>query len=133
MPGFIERDQWNVFLDEFSKRNQLRASRLEIVGEMGAQKEAEFLPFAGVAFEPKGAALGSVEIILGGQSTKDSRHAEHLIPKVQKIAPLIGPNGLEEGVGFEDQEGTKTLLIFEQLPEIPERTSTTRGTTSPAA
>ena len=43
-----------------------------------------------------------------------------MISKVQKIAPLIGVSGFEDGLGFEDQEGGKTLLLFEKLPELPE-------------
>jgi hypothetical protein len=38
MPGFIERNQWKSFLDEFSKRNQLRPTRLEVVGEIVRKK-----------------------------------------------------------------------------------------------
>jgi hypothetical protein len=34
MPGFIERSQWKTFLDEFSKRNQLRTTRLEVVNKL---------------------------------------------------------------------------------------------------
>ena len=120
MPGFIEQDQWKTFLDEFSKRNQLRATRLEIVGEIGAQEEEEYLPLIGVSLERKGTAAGSVEVILGGESPADDRHVEHMISKVQKIAPLIGVSGFEDGLGFEDQEGGKTLLLFEKLPELPE-------------
>jgi hypothetical protein len=123
MPGFIEQDQWKSFLDEFTKRNQLRATRLEVVGSLGAQPEEEHLPFVGVNLEPKGAAVGSVVAILGGETAEDQRHIEHLITGVQRIAPLLGPTGLEEGLGFEDQDGGKTLLIFEKLPEIPEKTS----------
>ena len=123
MPGFIERTRWKDFLEEFSKRNQLRATRLEVVGELGAQEEEQYLPLVGVSFEPKGSAAGSVEIVLGGETAKEERHVEHLIPKVQRIAPLIGADGLEAGLGFEDQDGGKTLLIFEKLPEIPEKTS----------
>jgi hypothetical protein len=48
---------------------------------------------------------------------------EHLITKPERIAPLIGPSGFEDGLGFEDQEGRKTILTFEKLPEIPEKTS----------
>lgn len=73
MPGFIERNQWKTFLDEFSKRNQLRATRLEVVGDIGAQEEEQFLPFVGIAFENKGNAAGSVEIILGGETAADPR------------------------------------------------------------
>ena len=123
MPGFIEKDQWKTFLDEFSKRNQLRATRLEIVGEIGAQEEEEYLPLIGVSLETKGTAAGSVEVILGGESPADDRHVEHMISKVQKIAPLIGVSGFEDGLGFEDQEGGKTLLLFEKLPELPEDAS----------
>ncbi len=123
MPGFIEQERWGSFLDEFTKRNQFRATRLEVVGEIGVQEEEEYLPFVGVSFERKGSAAGSVEVVLGGETAKDQRRVEHLITKPERIAPLIGPNGFEEGLGFEDQEGRKTILTFEKLPEIPEKTS----------
>jgi hypothetical protein len=123
MPGFIEQEQWKSFLEDFTKRNKLRATRLEFVGEFGAQEEEENLPLVGVTFESKGSAAASVEIILGGETVEDKRHLEHFIEKVQHIAPLVGPTGLEDGLGIEDQEGNKTLLIFEKLTEIPEKTS----------
>ena len=122
MSGFIEQDQWKSFLDEFSKRNQLRATRLEVVSELGDQQEEEYLPLVGVSFESKGSAAGSVEIILGGETAADERHVEHIVNSVQRIAPLIGLTGLEDGLGLEDQEGGKTLLLFERLPELPEAT-----------
>jgi hypothetical protein len=133
MSGFIERDQWKSFLDEFSKRNQLRATRLEVVGELGDQEEEEYLPLVGVSFEDKGSAAGSVEVILGGESTADERHLEHTISKVQRIAPLVGVTGFEDGLGFEDQEGGKTLLLFEKLLELPEETSDVRDAASTLA
>lgn len=126
MAGFIERDQWKTFLDEFTKRNQLRATRLEVIGEIGAQEEEVYLPFVGISFEPKGAAAGSVEIILGGESAKEPRHLTHLIPNVQRIAPLPGTTSLEEGLGIENDEGTKTLLRFKALAEIEEVNSEER-------
>jgi len=133
MSGFIEPDQWKTFLDEFSKRNQLRATRLEIVGELGDQEEEEYLPLVGVSFESKGSAAGSVVVILGGESTADERHLEHTISKVQRIAPLVGVTGFEDGLGFEDQEGGKTLLLFEKLHELPEETSDARDAASTLA
>jgi Family of unknown function (DUF5335) len=133
MPGFIEQEKWKSFLDEFTKRNQLRTTRLEVVGEIGAQQEEEYLPLVGVSFEPKGTAAGSVEVALGGETARDKRRVEHLIEKVQRIAPLIGPTGLEEGLALEDQDGTKTLLVFEELPEIPEKTSEARTEASSRA
>jgi hypothetical protein len=122
MSGFIEQDQWKSFLDEFSKRNKSRATRLEVVSELGDQQEEEYLPLLGVSLESKGSAAGSVEIFLGGETAADERHVEHIVNNVQRIAPLIGLTGLEDGLGLEDQEGGKTLLLFERLPELPEAT-----------
>lgn len=123
MAGFIERNQWKTFLDEFSKRNQLRATRLEVVGEIGAQEEEKFLPLLGVSFETKGDAAGSVEIILGGETAADPRHMTHSVSNVERIAPLVGITGFEDGLGIEDKNGVKTLLRFETLPELAETTS----------
>ena len=131
MPGFIDQKQWKSFLDDFTKRNQFRATRLEVVGDIGAQEEEEHLPLVGVSFEPKGSAAGSVEVMLGGETAKEERHVEHLIEKVQRIAPIIGPDGLEDGLGFEDRDGNRTLLIFEKLAELPEKTSETGAYTRP--
>jgi hypothetical protein len=133
MAGFIEQDQWKTFLEDFSKRNRFRATRLEVVGEeIGAQSEEDFLPLVGVAFEPKGSDAGSVVIILGGETAKDQRHVEHLVEHVARIAPIAGVTALEDGLGFEDRDGNKTLLTFEQLPEIPEDTSTSQRTSTRA-
>lgn len=125
MAGFIEQGKWKSFLDDFSKRNQFRATRLEVLNELGAQEEAQSLPLVGVSYEAKGSDAGDVVIILGGEAIEDTRHFEHLIPEVERIAPLVGETG-EEGIGFEDREGGKTLLVFEKLGEIPERASTTQ-------
>jgi len=121
MAGFIEQNRWQSFLDDFTKRNQFRATRLEVLGgEVGDEEEEDSLPLVGVSFESKGSEAGSVVGILG---TSDQRHVERHIENVQRITPLVGEtSGLEEGLGFEDGEGERTLLILEDLPELPERT-----------
>src|ERR1700752_3740295 len=118
---FIKHEQWKTFLDDFTKRNQFRATRLELLGtEIGALEEEESLPLVGVSFEPRGSDAGSVVIILGSETGADQRHIEHLVEKVERIAPITGVTGLEDGVGFGDRDGNKTLVMFEQLTEIPE-------------
>jgi hypothetical protein len=124
MKGEIARDQWKTFLDEFSKRNQLRPTRLEVIGqEIGAQEEEELLPFLGISFERKGTAAGSIEILLGGETAREPRQLTHTIFNAQRIVPIVGIVALEDGLGIEDKDGVKTLLRFEELPEIPEKTS----------
>jgi len=127
---FIKQDQWKSFLEDFSKRNQFRATRLEVVGnEIGTVEEEQSLPLVGVSFEPRGSDAGSVVIILGVETAADQRHVEHLVEQVERIAPITGVTGLEDGLGLEDRDGNKTLLMFEQLPEIPEDTSPQRTST----
>ena len=124
MQGEVEPKQWKTFLDEFSKRNQLRPSRLEIIGEeIGAQVEEELLPFIGISFDDKGSARGSVEIILGGETAAEPEHLAHTIHNVQRIMPLVGTGALEDGLGIEDKDGVKTILRFETLPELEATTS----------
>ena len=130
---FIKQEQWKSFLEDFTKRNQFRATRLEVVNnEIGVNEEEQFLPLVGVSFEPKGSDAGSVVIILGGETAADQRHVEHLVEQVERIAPITGVSGPEDGLGFEDRDGGKTLLMFEQLPEIPENTSNTEHTSTRA-
>jgi len=125
MQGEIERNEWKTFLDEFSKRNQLRPTRLEIIGgDLGAQEEEQFLPFIGASLETKGEEAGSVEIMLGGETAADSRQLTHTIRNAQRIVPIVGIKGLEDGLGIEDTDGVKTLLRFETLPEIEGTTPT---------
>ncbi|MBV9959400.1 MAG: DUF5335 family protein [Acidobacteria bacterium] len=124
MQGEIERSQWKTFLDEFSRRNQLRPTRLEVIGEeIGAQEEEQLLPLMGVSFESKGSAAGSVEIIMGGETASDQRHMTHNVLNVTRIVPLVGLREVEDGLGIEGEDGVKTLLRFETLPELPAETS----------
>ena len=118
MTGFIDRSQWETFLDEFSKRNQLRPTRLEIVGgDIGAQEQEAFLPFAGVSVD-RNDDSGNIDIALGGETAADERQLTHRISDVERIAPLIGITGVEDGLAIESRDGVKTLLSFEALREI---------------
>jgi hypothetical protein len=119
MSEVIEREQWDNFIKEFNRRNALRATRLEVVGgEVGAQEEEELLPFTGISLETKGADAPRVEISLGGETAKEERHLTHMIVRVRSIMAKIGVDLREEALLIEDQEGTKTILLFETLPEL---------------
>ena len=120
MEDEIERSQWQGFLDQFSKRNQRRPTRLEVVSlDLGAQEAERLAPFVGASFEPKGSEAGSVEIYLGGESMADARQLNHLIERVEHIYPLAGISGIEDGLGIVDADGNRTLLLFETPAALP--------------
>jgi hypothetical protein len=119
MPEFIQQTQWKSFLEAFSKRHDSQPTRLEIVGDVGAQQQEEFLPLVGVSFESVGSAAGTVVITLGRETVQDPRRLEHLISNVKQIAPVIGPDGFEQGLAFEAEDGGKVILTFEKLAGIP--------------
>jgi hypothetical protein len=118
--GDVAPKHWSEFLSDFSKRNEKKPTRLENVSfELGSQVLEKCLPLVGVTFEPKGSETGSVEIILGGVSADGARQMEHVVLNTTRIMPLTGYHGVEDGIGFESEDGTRTLLIFEELRELP--------------
>ena len=85
------------------------------------------LTFVGVDFESKGSMKGSVEIALGGETAADERQLTHLVTNVERIAPIVGVNGVEDGLGIENRDGVKTLLRFQTLLEIEDGKSALQG------
>src|SRR5215204_4621102 len=85
MKDNIEREAWNLFLTEFSKRNQSRPTWLQVFGEAGAQSEEQGLPLAGISLEEKGAGAPRVQIMLGGRDAFESRHLTHMISNVESV------------------------------------------------
>jgi hypothetical protein len=120
MSEVIEREQWDNFIKEFNSRNALRATRLEVVGggEIGAQEEEELLPLTGISLETKGADAPRIEISLGGETAKEERHLTHMIVRVRSIMAKIGVDLREEALLIEDEDGTRTILLFQTLPEL---------------
>ena len=124
MKGEIPRDQWQTYLEEFSKRNSGRPVNLEVLSEeLGDQEEAQMLPLEGIALETKGSEAASVEIMLGGTGAADDRNLTHTVSKVRLIVPKLGTDGREEALEIEAEDGTKIILVFKALPELAEAAS----------
>ena len=122
MQGEIQQEQWQAYLDDFSKRNSGRTADLQILSEeLGTQEEAKMLPFNGIALDTKGSLASSVEIILGGAGSADKRNLTHTVTRIRRIVPKTGGDGREEALEIEARDGAKTILIFKTLPELPER------------
>ncbi|HEY6330827.1 MAG TPA: DUF5335 family protein [Blastocatellia bacterium] len=120
MQGEIEREKWQTYLDDFSKRNRGRVARVEILGEeLGDQEEADLLPFVGVSFESKGSDAPAIEVMLGESGAADPRDLTHPVAKPTRIVPRIGADGQEEALEIESEDGSKVILVFESVPELP--------------
>jgi Family of unknown function (DUF5335) len=107
----IDRSVWINYFNEFTKRNQLRPTQLEVFGENGAQKERG-LPFAGISLV-RGNGAANVEIMFG-RGAGEPRHLAHLIMNVQQITPKRGSDGRDEALEIVDTRGEKNLLTFER-------------------
>jgi hypothetical protein len=124
MNGEIEPNRWSEYLNEFSKRNELRPARIEIVGEeIGAHEGGRHLSLAGVSFESKGSEAGDVVISFAGQTAADSRHLTHRINAAERIIPISGESELEEGLEIESADGEHAILFFEYPMALPPVTS----------
>ena len=121
MQGEIQQEQWQAYLDDFSKRNSGRTADLQVLSqELGTQEEAEMLPFRGITLETKGSLALSVEIMLGGTAAADNRNLTHTISQVRRIVPKTGVDGREDALEIEAEDGAKIILIFKTPPELPE-------------
>lgn len=121
MQGEIQQEQWQAYLDGFSKRNSGRMADLQILSdELGTQEEAEMLPFEGITLDTKGFLASSVEIMLGGAGPADKRNLTHTVTRIRRIVPKTGGDGREEALEIEARDGARTILIFKPPLELPE-------------
>ena len=109
----IDLSVWTNYFNEFTRRNRLRPTRLEVFGDLGAQQEQCGLPFAGIALDIHRGAMPSVEIMLGGHDATERGHLTHLIANVQEITPQRGVDGRDEALEIISAQGETSLLRFE--------------------
>jgi hypothetical protein len=117
MQDETKRENWTEYFKGFSKRNQGRSTKLEVFGEIGAQREERYLPLAGVSVEDSGKDAPRIEIMLGGDGD-DPRHLTHTITRVSRVLRKLGADGRDEAIEIEDAGGAKTVLQFEALTEL---------------
>jgi len=122
MTSEVARDTWSAFVDEFSRRNQGRVTRLEIFGEFGAQEEEKFLPLNGVTLDVKGSDAPRIAILLGNaaSATNSAQAAQHLTHTVASVTQLFPKQDettrTDEALEIVSANGEKTLLRFVSQP-----------------
>jgi Family of unknown function (DUF5335) len=122
MQGHIATDDWQTYLNDFSRRNAGRTARLEVLSEtFGVQgDDVERLPLQGITLDKRSSLTSSLEIMLGGGGAADMRHLTHTVPRVRSIVAKFGPDAREDALEIESEDGDRTILVFETLRELPE-------------
>lgn len=117
MNSEIHRDHWTEYFKEFSKRNQFRSTKLEILGDLGIQREEQHLPLAGISVDESGQASPQIHIMLGSDGAGSARHLTHSIPHVVRVL-YKRVDDRDEAIEFVDAANVKTILQFEILPAL---------------
>ena len=114
----IEQSKWHSELMNFNKRNEQRATRLEVMGP-GREAETDFwledgLLFQGIAVDGKTDRDVSLEIMLQGQTGKTRNHMTHEVTGVRRLN-LEMVDGRDKRLEIEDATGAVTILRFETM------------------
>ena|SRR5215813_6575947 len=108
----IDRSVWINYFNEFTRRNQSRPTKLELLGVMGAQEEERGLTLAGISLE-RGNGMPAIEIMFDGPNGGAPRHLTHVIENIVEITPKRGLDGRDEALEIVDSDGERNLLTFQ--------------------
>lgn len=104
----IPREDWDAFLDSFSRKHAGWLSTIEVLGSgSGAQVEAREQPLSGIAAELKGGSRDLISILVG-----DDDHGRTCHPRTRSYAPEGDGRGAHEALQIESESGVTTLLHF---------------------
>ena len=106
----IPRESWTEFFDDFSRRHEGWVATVQILGEEGAQTEAEELPLVGITADRDG-----VSVLLGGETATDA-NAARLVSNPVRIR--VEEGGAVDALEIETKEG-ETTVVTVRPSEVP--------------
>lgn len=113
MSETFEITNWIEYFKDFTEMNMGRPSRLELLGELGAEKETSKFPINGVDVELEGEGGPKVQLMFGGPDG-EFVHFTHTVRNVDKIYAR-GDFATPSALDFESKDGSKTILtLFEK-------------------
>jgi len=108
---------WSVYLENFSRQNKARPTRLGVFeGEPGALTDywlEDGLPLEGVDIDTRGGTAPTIEIMLGTDPKSGARAFTHTITKTRLIKIILSAGGESDGLEIENESGAVTVLRFE--------------------
>ena len=111
----IERLSWQSDLAAFGKRNNLRPTRLEVLGP-AREVESDFwledgLLLAGIDLDTDGESGTCIEIMLQTPSASSKNHMTHTVAGVKRLE--LETDDRDAALEIEDGEGRVTIMHFE--------------------
>jgi hypothetical protein len=111
----IPRAEWFPFFEGFNRRHEDWLATVRVLSPtLGAQVEAQDLPFEGIVADPQGTSLS---LHLGKSSES---HVEHPVERPIQVWLELTDDGAESALEIESENGLKTILQFRSamLPEM---------------
>lgn len=118
MRNKIEPTRWQTNLTAFGERNNMRPTRLEVLGP-NRELDSDFwledgLLLAGIDLDMAGDGSSTVEIMLQAPVGTTKNHMTHTVAAVKRVE-LETNDGRDEGLEIEDGEGAITIMRFETV------------------
>ena len=112
----IEPLSWKPDLAAFGKRNNMRPTRLEVLGP-AREVESDFwledgLLLAGIDLDTDRESGTCIEIMLQTPSASSQNHMTHTVAGVKRLELEI-TDGRDKSLEIEDGEGRVTIMQFE--------------------
>ncbi len=112
----IEPLSWKSDLAAFGKRNNMRPTRLEVLGPV-REVESDFwledgLLLAGIDLDTDGERGTCIDIMLQAPPPSGKNHMTHTVGSVKRLELEI-TNGHDKSLEIEDGEGRVTIMHFE--------------------
>ncbi len=112
----IEPLSWQSDLAAFDKRNNMRPTRLEVVGP-AREAESDFwlenvLLLAGIDLDTDRERGACIDIMLQAPSASSQNHMRHTVAGVKRLE-LEMTDGGDKSLEIEDGEGRVTIMHFE--------------------
>ena len=112
----IEPLSWQSDLAAFGKRNNMRPTRLQVLGPV-LEVESDFwledgLLLAGIDLDPDGERGPLVEIMLQAPSAGSENHMTHIVAGVKRLE-VETTDDRDAALEIEDEEGRVTIMHFE--------------------
>ena len=110
----IPRAEWPPFFDGFNRRHEGWLATVRVLTPtLGAQVEAQDLPFEGIVADPE---VNSLSLHLGKSA---GSHLEHPVERPVQVWLELTDDGADSALEIESENGVKTILQFRSavLPE----------------